>query len=461
MSGPASVGLVSWPASRVTLVIKLALALDGRSAFSLVTPPAPLLLDVEDETGEVLYPSDFAPYKQSCDVVVIGPAVRHRGPGHVRVAGTLFQLEEHESLGPRQSVCPRGDPTDAGFLRAWAGGEIEPARFQSAGPSRRVPWPTHAFHLEYVRAGIHLAGQFSGPFPRAVAVSAQGNQPLCRAPLALDTLLLAPEHGRVTILFRAVFEAPRVPWWVAVDVDPKVAFDPTAMLTWPVVAVAEPRVPPPPRSAPGAAAPPASSPPSDNMHTALVSARSIAPALPFVPHSARPSSPIAEEPTSVAAEATMPAMLNRPKAVTLPFRGGPSGQARRSVSPAELERLRNSERVDEAPPDGSTRLIVAPSSRMAEPVPPPAPVAFGGSALAGSLVLGATQDERPPAAAMPSPAHEQTNSPSEGGGEERVKLILQEVWRGERSTSEILASHGLTEEAWRELRGRAAKRTPP
>jgi hypothetical protein len=199
--------MVPWPDGRFTLIAKLVLSLDANGVFVPTTGlNPPLQLDVADDAAELLYPSDFAPYKPACDVLVVGAAVRHRGPGVLTVGATRTRVDAHESLGPRQGFCPRGDPLDPSVMSLWATGAVSASRFQAAPPHRRVVWPSSGLRLGYERNAVRMTGDFVGPFPRAVVVALDSLRTLAEVPLAIDTICLAPEHGRITVLYRGVFE---------------------------------------------------------------------------------------------------------------------------------------------------------------------------------------------------------------------------------------------------------------
>lgn len=483
--GRASVGLARWPAKKATAIVKLVMEPDARSWLEPLSF-APLVFEVLDDEGEVLYPSDFALYKPLCDLVVGGAAGRHRGPGHFRVGDHLLSFDPQEPLRPRPSLAPGGDPTHPVFAAALERGEIDPSREQIASPARRVPWPTQPFMIDYARADLRFATFFPGPFPRALVSNLADDRPLCRVALALDTITLVPDLRRVVVVFRGVFDAPEEPWWLAVDATQGAGLDPEAARSWLHAEIATPTTLRPP--------PPARSPSRIGSMTDIT-----AEATPHIPRNPLPfarkvdrSPSSAPPPISDETTHTEPMLELAELAQGLPFAADAGAHERRGLSREELEVLRRDPRV---PPAASIEATAVTQRPGGEPARPPRPsltwvsaanaeetgsvarpmvLAVSGVALTAAPVALRAQSSSE--AAHPSPVtllsatddapliHPPSRPllaapPSEPASEEAlVKRLLALLWKGERASSEILAEHGLDEESWRALRKRHAKR---
>lgn len=480
LRGRGSVGLARWPAKKATAIVKLVMEPDARSWLEPLSF-APLVFEVSDDDGEVLYPSDFALYKPLCDLVVGGAVGRQRGPGHLRVGDRLLSFDPQESLGPRPSLAPGGDPTHPVFAAALERGEIDPAREQIASPARRIPWPAQPFMVDYARADLRFATFFPGPFPRALVSTLAEDRPLCRVALALDTITLFPDLRRVVVVFRGVFDTPDEPWWLAVDTAQGAGLDPEAARAWPYAEIATPTTlrPPPPTRSPSRIGP---------MTDVTAEATPHIPRnpLPFArkvdrsPSSAPP--PISDETTH-----TEPMLELAELAQGLPFVGDAAAHERRGLSREELEALRRDPIVPPAASIESTALTQRPGGA---PGRPPRPTLTWVSATSAEVVGGvvhpivlgvptvapasapAAPDAPPPSAPArrstvtllsatedsprtPAPSRPPGAPPSE---EALVKKLLALLWKGERASGEILAEHGLDEESWRALRKRHAKR---
>jgi hypothetical protein len=472
---PIFAGAVAWPDGRTTIVVKLTLAVGATGKLEPASTQDPLTLDVTDGRGEIVYPSDFAPYKPSCDVSIVGEAVADRGgPGRVYLDALVKAVEPRETLGPRQTFCPSGDPTDAAAFALWTTGGIDFARFQIAPPDRRLPWPTHGFNLGYARGALTLSTRFDGPTVRGYVLSQDATRILARVPLPLDTVLFDPVQRRAWLLFRGVY-APSAGALVsrcAIEPSTMPMHDAHAMASWRASPLATPSAS---RSA-SRARPADRGAPVAPDETRVLSGPIASASLPFasqrapqVPQPREPSAlhDLADAPTVLGphhADVTSPAI--RAPAKTLPFQRptAPTEQATTPLSPQDLGELRarGAQHVPNAWEAGSETRVARPTAPAPaaparnEPVAvapparamfqlqaaPPPPVTFSEARPA------ARSEELPPA---PSVGHAPLT-------EARFQEIVQEVWKGERPLAETLARHGLTEEEWRELKRARAKR---
>jgi hypothetical protein len=468
-------------------------------------------LSLDRATGSGLaYPSDFAPYKPSCDVAVVTAAALDRQqPGRLAVGTLQKNVDAMASLGARETFCPDGDPTEASALEAWSTGQIDFVRFQATPPDQRMRWPTAGFGVDYARGPHVLSGRFEGPFVRASVTTTDGARVLARVPMLLDTVLLEPTQRRMFAVFRGIFDrtyADNVPERIAFDLTPNGVYDPRFFASWPVGKLATPSTShgTATQSAPGDAALGAPA------ETRVLSGPVSSVALPFGPKSAPASRAPAETPpleATVAApfdDTTAPAV--RPSAMTLPFPKSASslGAPHARISSDDLQALREQgeKPVAEAWQAGNETVLGIPAVDPAKLVGAPAPlaplaafgaprsvsppasappptsaspgVASGGWPVLGAAPLGAVAQPSaapPPAPAPPPPVAPSTVGPAASqpraldarppspalSDAERVQAILKEIWAGERSQADILASHGLSELDWRALRRSAAK----
>jgi len=243
-SQPVSGGLVTWPSGRETVIAKVTVGMSPSGAFVPVSMPEPLSLDRASGAG-LSYPSDFAPYKPSCDVAVVGAAALERDqPGRLAVGSMTKTVDSLASLGARETFCPDGDPTEPSALEAWSSGQIDFVRFHATPPDQRTRWPSASFALDYARGPRLFTGRFDGPFVRAHVLAADGSRVLARIPMLLDTLLLDPAASRLYLVFRGLFDRtyPRtVAERLALDLTPNGVYDPRFFAAWPVASLATPR----------------------------------------------------------------------------------------------------------------------------------------------------------------------------------------------------------------------------
>lgn len=198
----------------------------------------------------------------------------------------------------------------------------------------------------------------------------------------------------------------------------------------------------PPRSEAPAPPPP---PPLDDEDRTFVGAPVRSSAMPF-PVSRRPGAFSDDEHTATGIAIPSPA---------LPFGAAPDEGAPRS-----------SERTFGAPP-----LVPAETRLPTFGVPAPAPqgtsaLPFGAPAFSIAADVTAPLPEPAPAPApevsAPAPVfvlESASSSPAPAtDAEERIRLVQQAIWRGDRPTRKILAEHGLTEVEWRAMKRASARK---
>lgn len=222
---PCSVGLVRWAAGRFTIIVKVTLRVvraQGSSPTQLVwsETPDPLGLDVVDGNGAVLHPSDFAPYKSACDVLVAGAEIGSRATeGLIAIGRAEKRVAANASLGARETFCPGGDPTDPAALRVWSQPNADFSRFQHAPPDQRIAHPRSPFAVQYRRADVAIDARFDGGEPTVRLLDRASQGPVAAIPMALDTILVAPREERVSLVWRGVAAWPQGAPILAVDFD--------------------------------------------------------------------------------------------------------------------------------------------------------------------------------------------------------------------------------------------------
>lgn len=213
---PCSVGLVRWAAGRFTIVVKVTLRVPSASSPGAVSPlvwseaPEPLTLDVVEETGALRYPSDFAPYKSACDVLVAGAEIGSRAAdGFIAIDRAEKRVAAKASLGARETFCPGGDPTDAAAMRVWSQPNADFSRFQGAPPDQRIAPPRSPFAVQYRRGDAAIDARFEGGEPTARLLDRATQASIATIAMALDTILVAPREERVTLVWRGVGLTPQ------------------------------------------------------------------------------------------------------------------------------------------------------------------------------------------------------------------------------------------------------------
>jgi hypothetical protein len=143
-----------------------------------------------------------------------------------------------------------------------------------------------------------------------------------------------------------------------------------------------------------------------------------------------------------AAAPTPLAVLGAPRSVTPSTPSPPPSSP--STPPLVQRTSANPAAVGGWPVAGATRESSASSPSFSAVSPPIAPTPF------------ASTPAPPPAPAPSSPSTPMTAAASVAMSDvDRVQTILKEIWAGDRSQAEVLASHGLSEVDWRALRRKA------
>ena len=476
-----AVGDVGWPDGRRTVFVKLTLEPTSEGALVLSGEQREPCLDVTGAHGEVLVPSDFAPYKPACDVVVIERSAAERAePGTLIVGGARFDVGTRESLGPRAIFCPDGNPNDPESEALWSGPSGDFNRFQAAEPQRRVPYPQPPLDLLMQRGQTNVRWRFTGPVPRGYQLNRDASAVEFALPLALDTVLIDPEAVRVVLLFRAVLAA-RADGMTVIDASWEHSLDVRRFRAFTPIEPVSPRtVARGPAIDVGGAA--------HNDETRALSGVPLSAALPFATRTssapAAPSSPArsaAEDATiaaahTVAFEQTRAAESDgkapRTRASTLPFAPSRTRDAgsRRKLSAAELAALREQAApsspwgqdethalarpplapppIEQAPP---LRAPSAPPERVAALAPRLGyvPLSTGPSALTDAH----TKERSEPKPVAVSTPEVQAETP-----EQIVADVQKEIWKATEPLAAILARRGLTEAQWRELKKQAKGR---
>jgi len=474
-NAPMALGAVIWSPHRTTLIAKAAFALRDDGTFDIEPTLAPLALDTFDPQGEIVYPTDFAPYKPACDVVVGGgDALERRTAGSLIVGTLACSVESTESLGPRESFCPSGDPSDPEVQATWMDGRMEFSRFQCAGPRQRMPWPEGALQIELARGPLSQRARWLGPWPSLVLEDPAG----ARRPIAmpLDTIVLFPSERRLIGVWRAIVDTPVPGEHRAFLHLPQLGREEVS--TWSEIAVGLPST---------LRARPVSSSPAV-AHAAVegtVIAAGHAPmAWPFASEmtAARDdASPPEPEPEP---EQTQMATFRTP-ARTLPFRREDDPVRPSRPAPSDFGALRAEGRGQVRPAwdvretTQSIQSVSAWAPGLVHSPPMEAPLAERDPprlAEAPAMFPGASQgiQHRPPQAEVAAPGPlgagpnraARVNEPrpddpslqAAGPDGATVEAIRREIWKGERPLATVLAEHGMTEPQWRAaLRKRAAK----
>ncbi len=210
-SHPMGIGAVRWSAQRVTLIAKLTFVVS--EAGDLVLAPWEAQegpgIDRFDDGGELLWPSDFAPHKPGCDVVVVGADVGLRSaPARLAVGPFALTASAGDRLGARESFA--SDPTAQEAFALWTAGAIPPSRFHAAPPHLRAPWLSCPFYVFYERGGASLGGRFTGPWPTFSVLDRTGRRLAYLTP-PVDLVGIEASTGRVTMVGRVVYDAVAAP----------------------------------------------------------------------------------------------------------------------------------------------------------------------------------------------------------------------------------------------------------
>lgn len=502
-----AVGDVGWPDGRRTVFVKLTLEPTSEGALVLSGEQREPCLDVTGAHGEVLVPSDFAPYKPACDVVVIERSAAARAePGTLIVGGARFDVGPRESLGPRAIFCPDGNPNDPESEALWSGPSGDFNRFQAAEPQRRVPYPQPPLDLLMQRGQTNVRWRFTGPVPRGYQLNRDASAVEFALPLALDTVLIDPEAVRVVLLFRAVLAA-RADGMTVIDASWEHSLDVRRFRAFTPIEPVSPRtVARGPAIDVGGAA--------HNDETRALSGVPLSAALPFATRTssapAAPSSPArsaAEDATiaaahtvafeqtraaaahTVALEQTRAAAAHtvaleqtraaesdgkapRTRASTLPFAPSRTRDAgsRRKLSAAELAALREQAAPSSPWGQDETHALARPPLApppIEQPPPPRAPGAPPERVAAIAPRLGYVPLSTGPSAlteahtkerSEPKPVAVSTPEVQAETPEQIVADVQKEIWKATEPLAAILARRGLTEAQWREFKKQAKGR---
>lgn len=460
-----SVGLVEWSSQRVTLIVKIALQQDGSGRLSLALRAPPVAIDAFDPEGNLLSASDFAPYKPACDVYVVEEADGRTDAGRLLLGPLEIAVARGETLGARESTFDAGDPTSA--RDAWTQPSFDFGSFQSSPKTRRIPWPQGGFDVHLDRGDMRLHAKVNGPFPRASVVAADGALVVARPALVLDTIAIDARAAELVLCFRGLVE------------------DATGALAGCSLRI-------------------------DLLDGEGNPARHAAyrAVTPLRPGETTPPSlvgPLTDDTTTTTAriggfdvERTAVAPMATPAARSLPFVG-----AERRLFPDEpprpgitLDALR-AQVAQEVPPaweamegtvairrpaaiDAAIRSADARGPTMPLVAPPPSPVAPPPPPVAlppppqVALPPSSQSTSSPPSASLGNAAGLPTAAPralvteepstttddrpagplsaAAAADTELIATVQREMWKGERALPEILAEHGLTEQAWGALK---------
>lgn len=231
---PCSVGLVRWATGRFTIVVKVTLRAPSSGLAPASSPgptgpalspgsmgpggsaplawsdaPDPVSLDVVDGAGALVYPSDFAPYKSACDVLVAGAEIGARAAdGLIAIDRAEKRVAAKASLGARETFCPSGDPTAPAAMRVWSQPNADFSRFQAAPPDQRIAHPRAPFAVQYRRGDVAIDARFEGGEPTVRLLDRNTQSSVAAIAMALDTILVAPREERVTLVWRGVGVTP-------------------------------------------------------------------------------------------------------------------------------------------------------------------------------------------------------------------------------------------------------------
>jgi len=240
-SHPIPLGAVRWSARRVTLIVKLTFraTTDGNLVLAPWESQAPLEVDRVDAAGEVLWPSDFAPYKPGCDVCVVGADVASRaGAARIAAGPLVAEAGPGDRLNARESYA--ADPTSAEVFELWTSGAVPMTRFHSAPPHLRTSHLAPPLDVTYERGATRLLTHFSGPWPVLSIMDRSGRRLAYLVP-AIDFVGIEASAGRVVFGGRAVYDAAAAPLDVSslvVELSAHPALAPSSH--WHAVRIVEP-----------------------------------------------------------------------------------------------------------------------------------------------------------------------------------------------------------------------------
>ena len=131
----------------------------------------------------------FAPFKLTCDVLVVGEALAHEEgePVRVHVAAMTKRADSASLLGPL--------PADA----------TDPFG-QDAPMDQRLPWPPMPLQVGVVFEGRELDAILPGPVPEAALVYGEAFTEAVSLPLHIDGVQLDPVRATCVLTFRGSFQ---------------------------------------------------------------------------------------------------------------------------------------------------------------------------------------------------------------------------------------------------------------
>jgi hypothetical protein len=239
-------GIVAWPSAGLvfTLIVKLSYDLWSGTA-SVSATREPITLERSTPRGAVTVPSDFAPYKPACDVVLVGEdALRTDGQGTLVVGALEKHIAPGTRLGPTATPGLRGNPHDPALGASWARSGFDFRAFQAAPEDQRLSWPTFPLPLAYVRGTERVVTSLSPTGAQAVLIDETGAMPPAEIPLRADLVALEPSRGLCHVSLRGVYVSrgavPIAPLVVVASGGVLSSYPLSAVLAWPRRTLIEP-----------------------------------------------------------------------------------------------------------------------------------------------------------------------------------------------------------------------------
>ena len=200
-------GIVTWPSGGLVFTLIVKLTYDVWSHTSVVSMSRePLTLERVSPRGAVIYPSDFAPYKTACDVVLVGEdATRSDGQGMLSVGALEKPIAPGASLGAHPLPGAHGNPYDPLLGARWARSGFDFRAFQSAPEDQRIPFPMFPLPIAYVRGGERIVTSLSPTGAQAMLIDESGRLPPSEIALRADFVGLEPSRGRCHVVLRGVY----------------------------------------------------------------------------------------------------------------------------------------------------------------------------------------------------------------------------------------------------------------
>ena len=210
-----SVGLIRWPhrPSRCTVVLKLAFGAGRQGDATLLPDALSVTIDRYGGGGILGAPSDFAPFKPRCDVVLVGSEASGASDARLTVhtdglqpadRPALDKVVQHARLlAARPTLGELSDPSDPVAEKLWSESGFDFARFQCAAPDQRVDFPRSwlAFRTEIGGARFGLT------IPVGLNVLAVVDGVERPVPVQADGFLIDPASRRCSVSYRGVIEA--------------------------------------------------------------------------------------------------------------------------------------------------------------------------------------------------------------------------------------------------------------